>query len=108
MVALAHAAPAAEGEFSKPVIDLGIVVKDAGRTAQFLTNAIGFKEVRGFPVTAELGRKLGLSTAMPRRSGSLRRWRVETATRIKVLSFPRPRANRPIRPLSIPHWASAT
>jgi lactoylglutathione lyase len=75
-------------EFSKPVIDLGMVVKDAGRTAQFLTNAIGFKEVRGFPVTPELGTKIGLL------NGQATTVRVfvlddgDQATRIKVLCFP--------------------
>lgn len=77
-----------ESEFSKAVIDLGMVVKDAGRTAAFLTNAIGFKEVRGFPVTSELGRKIGLidGHAVDVRVFVLEDG--EPATRIKVLSFP--------------------
>ncbi len=88
ILALAPGARAAESEFSKPVIDIGIVVKDAGRTARFLTNAIGFKEVRGFPVTADLGKKIGLidSHATDVRVFVLEG--AEPATRIKVLSFP--------------------
>jgi hypothetical protein len=38
LAALTPLATAAEGEFSKPVIDIGMVVKDSERTAQFLTN----------------------------------------------------------------------
>jgi hypothetical protein len=32
-----------------------LTVKDSERTAQFLTNVVGFKEVRGFSVNAEAG-----------------------------------------------------
>jgi lactoylglutathione lyase len=75
-------------EFSKPIIDIGIVVKDAERTAQFLTNAIGFKEVRGFAVTSELGRKIGLIDG---HATSVRMFVLgegDQATRLKVLCFP--------------------
>ncbi len=76
------------GEFSKPVIDLGIVVKDAGRTARFLTNAIGFKEVRGFPVTPELGKKIGLLSGQSTTVRVFVLDEADQATRIKILSFP--------------------
>ncbi len=87
---LTPAARAAEGggEFSKPVIDLGIVVKDAGRTARFLTNAIGFKEVRGFPVTPELGKKIGLLSGQSTTVRVFVLDEADQATRIKILSFP--------------------
>lgn len=75
------------GEFSKPVIDLGMVVKDANRSAAFLTNAIGFKEVKGFPVTGELGRKIGLIDGHPVDVRVFVLEETEPATRIKVLSF---------------------
>jgi len=76
------------GEFSNPRIDIGLVARDAARTASFLTNAIGFREVTGFPVSAELGRKIGLI------DGHAANVRVfvlgdgEEATRLKVLAFP--------------------
>jgi lactoylglutathione lyase len=76
------------GEFSKAVIDMGIVVKDAGRTAKFLTNAIGFKEVKGFAVTGDLGRKIGLIDGHPVNVRVFVLDEVEQATRIKILSFP--------------------
>jgi catechol 2,3-dioxygenase-like lactoylglutathione lyase family enzyme len=76
------------GEFSKPIIDIGIVVKDASRSAAFLTNAIGFKEVQGFPVSGELGRKIGLIDGLPVNVRVFVQEEVEQATRIKVLSFP--------------------
>ena len=76
------------GEFSKPIIDIGIVVKDADRSARFLTNAIGFKEVQGFPVTAELGKKIGLIDGHATTVRVFVLEEVDQATRIKVLSFP--------------------
>ena len=75
-------------EFSKPVMDLGIVVKDAARTAAFLTNALGLKEVRGFSVTSELGRKIGLVDGHPIEVRVFTEEENDRATRIKVLSFP--------------------
>ncbi len=88
--ALASTAGAADttNEFSKPVIDLGVVVKDAGRTAQFLTNAIGFKEVRGFPVTADLGKKIGLLDGQTTTVRVFVLDEGDLATRIKILCFP--------------------
>lgn len=90
----AHAqAPAAE--FSNPRIDFGLVAKDAARTAHFLTNAIGFREVRGFDVTPELGRKIGLIDG---HAVSVRVFVLddgEQATRLKVLAFPAAPAKAP-------------
>lgn len=97
LIGLAPASLAADtaGEFRKPVIDIGIVVKDAARTAQFLTNAIGFKEVKGFPVTSELGRKIGLidGHALDVRVFVLDE--ADQATRIKILSFPKAPGKQP-------------
>ncbi len=91
---LAAAAETA-GEFSKPVIDLGIVVKEAGRTAGFLTNAIGFREVRGFSVTGELGRKIGLIDGQPVDVRVFVLEEEDRATRIKILSFPQAPGKQP-------------
>jgi catechol 2,3-dioxygenase-like lactoylglutathione lyase family enzyme len=74
--------------FSKAVIDIGMVVKNADRTAEFLTKGIGFQEVKGFSVTPELGKRIGLidghavDVRMFKLSGG------DQATNIKVLSFP--------------------
>jgi catechol 2,3-dioxygenase-like lactoylglutathione lyase family enzyme len=75
-------------EFSKPVIDIGLVARDAARTARFLTETIGFKEVKGFSVTAELGRKIGLIDGQAVEVRVFVQEDVERATRIKLLSFP--------------------
>jgi catechol 2,3-dioxygenase-like lactoylglutathione lyase family enzyme len=97
LTALAPVSRAAEaaGEFSKPIIDLGMVVKDIDRTAQFLTNAIGFKEVKGFAVTAELGKKIGLIDGHATTVRVFLLDEVDQATRIKVLSFPEAPGKQP-------------
>jgi catechol 2,3-dioxygenase-like lactoylglutathione lyase family enzyme len=82
-------------EFSKPVIDLGMVVKDAARSAQFLTNAIGFKEVRGFPVSAELGKRIGLIDGHATTVRVFVLEETDLATCIKVLSFPQASSRQP-------------
>jgi lactoylglutathione lyase len=79
-------------EFTKPSIDVGIVVQDADRTAAFLTNAIGFKEISGFSVTPELGRSIGLIDGHSVQVRVFVLEDVERATRIKVLSFPQANA----------------
>lgn len=93
-VSAAHAAEPA-GEFSKGVIDLGIVVKDPDRSAAFLTNAIGFKEVRGFSVTGDLGRKIGLIDGHPVNVRVFTLDEGDHATRVKVLSFPNAPSQQP-------------
>ena len=92
--ALAPVASAAESDFSKPVIDIGMVVKDSDRTAQFLTNAVGFKEVPGFSVNADVGRKIGLIDGYPADVRVFMLEGSEPATRIKVLSFPKARGKQ--------------
>lgn len=96
-LAVSGASQAAENNapFSKGVIDLGMVVSDAAKTAEFLTKAIGFTETKGFSVTPELGRKIGLvdGHAVDVRVFALTEG--EQATRIKVLAFPKAATAKP-------------
>jgi catechol 2,3-dioxygenase-like lactoylglutathione lyase family enzyme len=95
MVALPTIIRAGESEFSKPIIDLGMVVKDADRTARFLTNVIGFHEVRGFAVSSELGKKIGLIDGHATQVRAFVLEETEPATRLKVLSFPEAPGKQP-------------
>ena len=98
---LLAAAPAAlrgaetPGEFAKPTIDIGIVVSDAARTAAFLTNAIGFKEIAGFEVNADLGRKIGLIEGHAVKVRMFVLGEGEQVTHIKILSFPEAASKQP-------------
>lgn len=82
-------------EFRKATIDLGMFVKDADRTARFLTNAIGFRELPGFSVPAAMGNKIGLvdNQAFSARVFALDD--ADNATRVKVLSFPKVHGKQP-------------
>jgi lactoylglutathione lyase len=74
--------------FSKPVLDLGIVVRDAEKSARFYTEVIGCTEVPGFSVTPELGRKIGLIDGHATKVRVFALGEGNLATRIKILSFP--------------------
>jgi lactoylglutathione lyase len=82
-------------EFTKGVIDIGIVVKDPARTAEFLTNAIGFTEVKGFSVTPEQGKRIGLIDGYPVDVRMFTLVNTDLSTRIKVLSFPKAKTEAP-------------
>jgi lactoylglutathione lyase len=82
-------------EFSKGVIDIGIVVSDPAKTAAFLTNAIGFTEVKGFSVTSELGKKIGLVDGYPVVVRVFTLTQGDQSTRIKLLSFPMAKGAKP-------------
>ncbi len=84
-----------DSDFTKGVIDIGIVVKDADRTAEFLTNAIGFKEVKGFSVTPELGKRIGLIDSHAVDVRMFRLTEGDQSTNIKVLCFPKVSSKAP-------------
>lgn len=74
--------------FSKPTVDIGIVAKDAEKSAKFYTDAIGLKEIEGFSAPAELGKKIGLVDNHPLNVRVFVTDEMEGATRIKLMSFP--------------------
>lgn len=86
---------AADAEFSKPVIDIGIVVSDLAKSAAFFTNAIGFTEVPGFKVSGERAGEIGLTDNQP---ADIRVFVLEAgnmATQVKLMSFPNAPAKKP-------------
>jgi len=56
---------AAEPAFPRTTIDLGCVVSDLDASVRFYTEGIGFREVEGFDVPADLARAAGLTEAKP-------------------------------------------
>jgi len=72
------------------------VAKDSDRPAMFLTNVIGCKEVKGFEVSGDLGKKRGLIDGHATQAWVFVLEEVEQATRIKLFSFPKApgRSNR--------------
>jgi lactoylglutathione lyase len=55
---------AQDGErlFSKPTIDLGVVVSDVEKAVKFYTEAIGFQERQGFQVPGDFAKDAGLTS----------------------------------------------
>jgi len=77
-----------DGEFARATIDLGIVVSDIEKAAEFYTKAIGFQEVEGFSVAGDFCKAAGLT------DGKKLDIRVfvladdKNATRIKLMEVP--------------------
>jgi len=89
MLLLPVRAAETKDEFSKGTIDLGMVVSDADRMAAFLTNAIGFTEVKGFSVPPDLGKRIGLIDGYACDVRVFALTEGDQSTRLKVLSFPK-------------------
>ena len=78
---------ARSNSFAKPVVDIGIVVSDLDKSAKFYTESLGMTEVKGFSVTGELGRKIGLIDNHPVDIRVFVPAETDAATRIKIMSF---------------------
>lgn len=84
-------------QFSKPVIDIGVVVSDLEKSAAFYTNVIGFRETTGFTLGADMAKKIGLTD---NRGAKIRVFELSEgsgATKIKLMSFPDSGAAKPDR-----------
>ncbi len=89
-----RSATAAEpgGEFARTTIDLGMVVSDVDKAVKFYTEAIGFKEIQGFTVSAEFCAAAGL-TDKQLDIRVLVLGDEPAATRLKVMSAGEPKSN---------------
>jgi len=79
----------AKGNFARTTIDLGIVVSDVEKAAQFYTEALGFTEVPGFDVSKEMGGDSGLSNYQAFHVRVLVLGDEASATKIKIMEFPK-------------------
>jgi len=77
-----------KAEFSKTTIDLGLVVSDVDRAAQFYTEAIGFTEVGGFEVAAQMAGDTGLTDNHPFKVRVFALGKEPTATNLKIMTIP--------------------
>jgi uncharacterized protein (TIGR03067 family) len=77
-----------KSEFSRGTIDLGMVTSNVARSVKFYTEAIGFQEIQGFSVDAQLCADAGLTD---HKSLDIRVLVLEdnpAATRLKLMSLP--------------------
>ena len=66
MLAGTVAARAAEPvSFRRTTIDLGVVVSDLEKSVRFYTEGIGFRELKGFDVSADVAAAAGLTDSKP-------------------------------------------
>ena len=78
----------AKSEFARTTINLGIVVSDVEKSAQFYKNALGFTEVPGFDVSKELAGDSGLADYHAFSVRVLTLGNEKSATKIKIMEFP--------------------
>jgi catechol 2,3-dioxygenase-like lactoylglutathione lyase family enzyme len=78
-------AAAAEPAFPRATIDLGCVVSDLDKSLKFYVDGIGFRQVEGFDVPAELARDAGLTESKPLSIRVLVLGDGEGATKLKLM-----------------------
>ncbi len=75
-------------EFTKPTIDLGIVVSDLEQSSQFYTQAIGFTNSREFSVGADFAKQSGLTDSHDLNIQVFTLGTGPAATEIKLMELP--------------------
>jgi len=75
-------------EFASATMDVGIVVGNIEASAKFYKDALGFTEVKGFDVPAEMGRDTGLTDSKPFRVRVFLLSDAPTATKLKMFQIP--------------------
>jgi len=87
-VAPTAAARAAEPvAFPRTTIDLGTVVSDLEKSTRFYTDAIGFRELKGFDVPADVAAGAGLTDGKPLAVRVLVLGEGENATKLKLMQI---------------------
>ena len=81
-------ARAADEDFARTTIDLGVVVSDLNKSVAFYTQAVGCKEVPGFQVTGQFTADAGLTDNHPVSVRVLVLGDGPTATRLKLMELP--------------------
>ncbi len=89
---------AAEIEFTRKVIDLGVVVNDVEKAAKFYKEAIGFTELDGFSVSAEFATDAGLTNGHELNIRVMVLGNNPQATRIKLMEIPGAKPSKPVQP----------
>lgn len=81
--------------FPRTTIDVGIVASDLDKSLDFYKRALGFIEIDGFDVPADFATKTGLSDHQPFRVHVLVLGEGKSATRLKLMQFPKAPGKRP-------------
>ena len=81
-------------EFARATIDLGLVVSDVEKAAQFYTQALGFTETGGFEVAAQMAADIGLTDHHPFQVRVFALGNEPTATKLKIMRIPEARSQK--------------
>jgi len=82
------AADQPDSPFASTTIDLGVVVSDVERSVKFYTEAVGFKEVKGFSVPGDFCAESGLTDGHPLKIRVLVLGEGDKATKLKLMEVP--------------------
>ena len=82
---------ASESVFSKATVDIGITVSNVEKSAAFYSDILGLKEAKGFEVSGEKAKRLGLTDnqAVSVRVFALDDSEGAVSARIKIMAFPK-------------------
>jgi len=78
----------APSDFTRTTIDLGVHVSDIEASADFYANVIGFTEVEGFTVSAEMATAAGLTDQQPLAVRVFVLGEGASATQLKLMEIP--------------------
>ena len=76
---------AAEPAFPRTTIDLGCVVSDLDASVRFYVDGVGFREVKGFGVSADIASDAGLTDSKPLAIRVVVLGDGESATKLKLM-----------------------
>jgi len=74
--------------FTRSTIDLGVIVGNLDKSAKFYTEALGFTEIDGFSVGADVAGESGLTASRPLTVRVFVLANEPAATRLKLMEFP--------------------
>jgi lactoylglutathione lyase len=77
-----------KSDFSRPVIDVGVVVSDIEKAAKFYTEAMGLADAGGFEVTGQMAGDTGLTDCKPFKVRVFALAIEPDATKLKVMEIP--------------------
>ena len=83
-----------ESEFDRGIIEIGVVVSDLERSLNFYKNVVGMKQVGGFDIDEDFGKRSGLSNGEPFSVAILKLKDDDNSTEWKLMSFGK-KANHP-------------
>jgi len=85
---IAVSAPVSAQEFASTTIDLGVVVSNLEKSAEFYTKVVGFKEVDGFSVPGDFAKEAGLTDGQPLKIRVFVLGEGASATKLKLMELP--------------------